>query len=205
MPSLFKPIGAVLCLVFALCLVAPNAHADGIISYTITGTFSSNQPTTPLAAGNESFVLEFALPSNPVVSNSGSFGFTVSVPVTYILNGNPIPVSAVFDFYEVTPPCCSLPLDFLLSSGPDQLYILFGDSLGRQLFTGPSSAPTLITGNFQLEPGCCKVNTSQQVLGTSGLVAADISAVSSVEPSSLFLLCTGLIIGGGVARRKRPS
>jgi hypothetical protein len=35
MPSLFKTVGAVLCLAFALCFVAPNAHADSF-TYTFT-------------------------------------------------------------------------------------------------------------------------------------------------------------------------
>src|SRR5260370_1013455 len=45
MPSLFKTVVAVVCLVFALCFAAPNAHADsftdGIINFTVT----SGSPT----------------------------------------------------------------------------------------------------------------------------------------------------------------
>ena len=38
MPSLFKTVGAVLCLVFALCFAAPNAHADSFTPiFTTTG------------------------------------------------------------------------------------------------------------------------------------------------------------------------
>ena len=38
MPTLSKPIGAVLCLVFALCFAAPNAHADSFTpSFTCPG------------------------------------------------------------------------------------------------------------------------------------------------------------------------
>ena len=54
MPSLFKTLGVVLCLAFALCFVAPNAAADEFVyTYTITsnpsvygGTFTTN----PMAA-----------------------------------------------------------------------------------------------------------------------------------------------------------
>jgi hypothetical protein len=35
MATLFKPIGAVLCLVFALCFAAPNAQADTLFVYTV--------------------------------------------------------------------------------------------------------------------------------------------------------------------------
>jgi hypothetical protein len=47
MPSLFKTVGAVLCLVFALCFAAPNAHADEFV-YTVTvgsTQFSFIEPT----------------------------------------------------------------------------------------------------------------------------------------------------------------
>jgi hypothetical protein len=45
MHSLFKPIVAVLCLVFALCFAAPNAHADSTTTGTINFTVLSGGPT----------------------------------------------------------------------------------------------------------------------------------------------------------------
>jgi hypothetical protein len=69
MPSLFKTLGAVLCLVFALCFAAPNAVADEFVyTYTIPGgslasTFTTDPiaaitaPTTILAADLASFSL----------------------------------------------------------------------------------------------------------------------------------------------------
>ena len=46
MPTLFKPIGAVLCLVFALCFAAPNAHADYIYTVSVgSEQFSFIEPT----------------------------------------------------------------------------------------------------------------------------------------------------------------
>jgi hypothetical protein len=47
MPTLFKPIVAVLCLVFALSFAAPNAQADSFtVTFTCTGTCVS-LPTAP--------------------------------------------------------------------------------------------------------------------------------------------------------------
>jgi PEP-CTERM motif-containing protein len=47
MPSLFKTIGAVLCLVFALCFAAPNAYSDSETpTFTCAGTCVST-PTAP--------------------------------------------------------------------------------------------------------------------------------------------------------------
>jgi hypothetical protein len=45
MPSLFKTVGAVLCLVFALCFAAPNANADSITDVTINFTVKSGSLT----------------------------------------------------------------------------------------------------------------------------------------------------------------
>src|SRR5882724_976546 len=46
MPSLFKTVGAVLCLVFALCFAAPNAHADYIYTVSVgSEQFSFIEPT----------------------------------------------------------------------------------------------------------------------------------------------------------------
>ena len=48
MRTLFKPIGAVLCLVFALCFAAPNAHGDSFTPiFTCTGTCLAPLPTAP--------------------------------------------------------------------------------------------------------------------------------------------------------------
>jgi hypothetical protein len=45
MPSLFKTVGAVLCLIFALCFAAPNAHADSITDGTFNFTVTIGSPT----------------------------------------------------------------------------------------------------------------------------------------------------------------
>jgi hypothetical protein len=48
MRSLFKTVGAVLCLIFALCFAAPNAHADSYTAtFTCTGTCVAPLPTAP--------------------------------------------------------------------------------------------------------------------------------------------------------------
>ena len=55
MHSLFKPIVAVLCLVFALCFLAPNAVADEFVyTYTVTffdpAVYGATFTTNPMAA-----------------------------------------------------------------------------------------------------------------------------------------------------------
>ena len=73
MPSLFKPIVAVLCLVFALCFTAPNAHAD---SYTATFTCNGTCASLPTAT-DVSFPAPFTIDitafgaTTVIVSGSG--------------------------------------------------------------------------------------------------------------------------------------
>jgi hypothetical protein len=49
MPSLFKTLGVVLCLAFALCFAAPNAHADSFtpVFNTVGCTGTCHLPTAP--------------------------------------------------------------------------------------------------------------------------------------------------------------
>ena len=93
MPSLFKTVGAVLCLVFALCFAAPNAHAD-TFTYTYTGTnfviFVS--PYTGSDGVDGTFVLSAALPSNSNLGDESallvSYSFTDGVQTLTNLNSS---------------------------------------------------------------------------------------------------------------------
>jgi PEP-CTERM motif len=69
MHSLFKPIVAVLCLVFALCFAAPPAHADSITTGTVNFTVLKGGPT-PTAS--------FVFDNNLRGAFTGFSDFTVS-------------------------------------------------------------------------------------------------------------------------------
>jgi hypothetical protein len=89
MPSLFKTVGAVLCLVFALCFAAPNAVADEFVyTYTVTppilaATFTTN----PMAVvTTETSILAGDLAS---FSLTGSF-YQLDILVSLVLDYNSI-------------------------------------------------------------------------------------------------------------------
>jgi hypothetical protein len=91
MPGLFKTIGAVVCLVFALSFVAPNAHAD-TFTYTYTGTNFATvvSPYTTSDGVDGTVVLSAALPSNASFADESallvSYSFTDGVQTLTNLN-----------------------------------------------------------------------------------------------------------------------
>jgi hypothetical protein len=77
-PTLFKPISAVLCLVFALCFAAPNAHGDSFTPiFTCTGTCPAPLPTAPdmtfpassITVTWDSNVFTLPVSTNPILEN----------------------------------------------------------------------------------------------------------------------------------------
>jgi PEP-CTERM motif-containing protein len=65
-------------------------------------------------------------------------------------------------------------------------YFYFCNAFGPQLYSGPESSPTLLTGNFSLADA---ENTEYFLAGTGTL-----NATSVPEPSALSLLAIGLAI-----------
>jgi len=105
MPTLFKPVGAVLCLVFALCFAAPNAHADSFTPiFTCTGTCLAPLPTAP----------DITFPASSITVTWDSFVFTLPVSQIPILDdpndtfswegdvGSVFPGDIVFRINDVT-------------------------------------------------------------------------------------------------------
>jgi hypothetical protein len=69
MPSLFKTVGAVLCLAFALCFAAPNAHAD---SYSATFTVTVGLAPLPTALD-----VTFPSPTLDITWQGAAFAITL--------------------------------------------------------------------------------------------------------------------------------
>jgi hypothetical protein len=121
MPTLFKPISAVLCLVFALCFAAPNAHGDSFTPiFTCTGTCLAPLPTAPdmtfpassITVTWDSNVFTLPVSTNPILENpndiyswEGDFGTVFPGNITFRINNLSIDLTVAqgFDCGSCTP------------------------------------------------------------------------------------------------------
>jgi PEP-CTERM motif len=81
MPSLFKTIGAVVCLVFAICFAAPTAHADSLTDGTINFTVTSGSPAPTgffVFDNTTSTFTSFTVGWDGVIYNFGTSGITLA-------------------------------------------------------------------------------------------------------------------------------
>jgi hypothetical protein len=144
----------------AIPVMCAMAHAD-TLTYDFTAT------GTPY--GN----ITFSLPASPIPTSFNTTWFKLA-HVALIVDGDA--VRKTIDFYT------------LLAGGGAR-----GAGVrekGAQLFTGPTSSPTIRTGTFPI--------------GDFNLTISDSATPSSIpEPSSLFLLGTGLFGAYGILRKKQ--
>ena len=162
-------------------LLAPlAAHAD-TLQYTYLQT-----------GGTDNF--SFQLPSSPsIVGNSTTF----QPPAlnTLVINGQSVVPGYGFTTFYVD--SGTFLGGFVLDAGLDEYTLT-----GQQLFSGPATSPTLLTGMFDLNVTHVLVRTSSmQEAGV--LTVTDLtSPVVTPEPSSLALLGTGILTVLGIGRRR---
>src|SRR5579864_4065510 len=131
--------------VFVLCSMA--AHA-ATISYTDSGTFSASTPTTPFSGPSEAWAFSFQANTNPTVleSDAGSVDFTFS-NFSYSLDNSPVAIVPTFIRFGSS----TLGGGWLMCLNGTPTNCLAGLSTlgaGPQMYTGTTSAPTLIPGAF---------------------------------------------------------
>jgi PEP-CTERM motif len=188
----------VLC-VLAVCWLP--AHA-GLIAYSEGGTFAASTPSSLYSAPGETWAFSFLANSNPVVISYGNGGFDFAFShFSYWLNGSPV---------AITPSAIRF---FTAANGGGYFICLgplpcgngvFPNGLGTggftpQLYSGPNSAPTLLTGTFNFAYGVgVVVNSVGADAGSYSMVASPVP-----EPSTFISLSAGLLALGGSRRHRR--
>ena len=176
MPSLFKTISAVLCLVFALCFAAPIAHADTV--FTVTGSFDNGAILSGTATINTSTGIVTAFD----LSTTGAF---VSGPYTTVDPGQ----GPFFGQYFVSSTLSIFSID--LSFPPP------GSLVG---YTGGSLCSDVVSCFFI---SALNKTTTPTPSTTFNLTSGSLTPqVATPEPSSLFLMLAG---AGLVSMRKRRT
>jgi hypothetical protein len=152
MPSLFKTIVAVLCLVFSLCFAAPNARADSLFEYTVSSTdpfFAFSFTTVPIPLSD----LGVALPT----SDLSAFSLTGTG-----YRGGPL-TGVILDAGGVG----TIHLSFASDATANPSFFAAADYSSPGTYTGAASATMAVTAVATPEPSSLAL-----MLSGAGLVFA---------------------------------
>jgi PEP-CTERM motif len=173
----------------ALC--SASAHAN-TITYSDSGTFSASIPNSTFSAPSDTWSFAFQADSEPTVSEAGMGGFDFEFSnFSYTLDGSPVAITPTF-------------VRFFSAGNGGGFEICFSgmsvatcsDGLGTgffttQLYTGSTSAPTLLTGSFDLDEFGAVVDSVGFDLPKTTVLASAVP-----EPSTLIPLGAGILALG---------
>jgi len=160
------------------------------VPYTVSssGTFLGSAPATFFTAPNGTFSFSFVVDSNPSPSSSGaSFFRTVFSDLTYRLNGSIVATSGN-------------EIGFVTDAGDGGLVIRATPSFDidlrtSQLFSLPTSAPTILPGSYAIR--CGQFVTASAPFACTNMIASgsllSVGAAGVPEPGTVGLGLMGLV------------
>lgn len=182
-------------IVAALALGSASASADTILKVSESGVWASDAPTTIESAPNESWSFSFNISPNPTpTSVDPGNGFDTDVfNFQYTLDGAPVATLPQISWGNI--------------SAGGLIGLSFADGFfqidGAQAYTGSESDPTIIPGIYPLSSDSEFIEFGNDY-GTTPLTGdLTIADVTTPEPSSFFLLGTGLLAVCGDLTRRR--
>lgn len=157
------------------------------------GTFSASTAISMFSGPSEPWDFSFLVDSNPVVSNVSAGTFDVAFSnFSYDLNGSPL---------AITPAA----IKFFSSAAEGMFEICFGTGcgptgsgfsfVGPQMYSGSTSAPTILTGDFTSTEFALFFGTTLDFQSN-----VTVQAANAPEPITLPLMGAGLL-GLGFLRR----
>ena len=198
---------------FVLCFGSSNALADST-QYTVTGVFGATTPTTSFSSANSTFTISFVEPDVVPVSQVGPAAFTTNISVHYSTSDG---VNQTFPAYDPSTfqgvaetflnPSLTVGMNLDITYIDSSNNIFSWSFFGPQLFSGPTSNPTLTPGTFPVLTGVpgstftCFLVSDPNNLCTDVFPLASGSIAATPEPVSLVLLSSGLLLLIAVARK----
>lgn len=175
--------------VVALCWIPARAST---IFYSDSGTFSALTPSSAFSAPSETWAFAFQIDSNPAVSDVslGNVFVAAFSDFSYMLNGSPVAITPIRILFFNTVDGGGLGICFSGTPCANGFGIT-NSSSGPQMYTGLESAPTMLSGEFNLNTGVSVSSTIYSQANTT------VQATVVPEPSTLLPIAAGLLALGG--------
>ena len=185
-----------------LCCFGVTSAMAGTLLVTESGTFTSTTPASSISSPGGTFSLSFNVDSHPTVLNSYADQFDVAYTnFVFTLNGAAsAPAVGSITFFDDTDgglfsvcfttacPQDSISADSLSFSGP-------------QAYSGFSTDPTILPGSYA-NNGFEALEIGSNLYDFATVTNTNITPVETPEPSSLYLLGTGVLGAVGILRRR---
>lgn len=182
----------------AACLLVLTGAISSATPLLLTtgGTISDDTPASILTTPGEAWTLSIQLDSNPAVSavSLGSQFSAAFSNFTYTLNGSVVATPPVTQLIFWTTGLGGFDFCFAGPCSPGM------EIIGPQLYSGPESAPTILTGVYQTT----NVNALfvDFEIGQSSFLPITITdATATPEPSTILLSGAALLLVGALRLR----
>jgi hypothetical protein len=198
---------------FVVWLLAAGLAASTLSASTIVisanGRFTKTTPVSPFSGPGDTWSLSFDVDNQPTVYNvnPGNYFDVDFSDFTYLLNGDAVAIAPVdirffsgveFGGFNV---CFDVACSFF-NSPEDGLEI--EDLDNQQLYQGPTSAPTIITGSFPAHSFDLFVNSEDYIELDHPTIVSQ-TAVTTPEPSAAIPLGAAMLLLAWTGRRSRKK
>ena len=171
--------------ILVVCWVPADA---GTISYTDSGMFSASTASSAFSGPSEAWSLSFQADTNPTALAFGNGGVSFAFSdFNYTLAGSPVAISPSFVRFFSAPNGGGFEICFNGATPATCTDGVGSPSFGPQMYSGTTSAPTLLAGAFTETFAAIVSSTVYNQPNTT------VQATAVPEPSTLLTLAAGLL------------